>query len=534
MRVSTHSLRTAAILACLFAGRLVNAQASKDTASQKDTGSAKRPVSVKDTAWSYKPILTIFGSATLKNVVADTSGATSTTGSIGVMYETYQVLTTGMISVAGKADTAHGQFGGTLLPTSSGGSLNAGSIELRVHRVLDTKRCRQNLEPNENESFACGLGFRILGSASTGLWDADMSAKQNTPRPTSVPVWGTQWNASYTFVDDSIDNSRVWMIFDFGLATRHMRGDLTLPQNRAFRDSLLKTTQTDFYGPMAQLTIRYGDIYAGLAYYYFGGSLAGLNHGQVVAGIALQANLLAKTIGGARKAKTDSAKLATLQKKALDDSVKKVINNGIAHAQDSLAKKVKEDSVAKAKLDNAAKAQKAHDDSVARAAVDSVDKLRGDTTKKQSVAKPRTTALGSPRQTGVVARVVTYSGHAARSLASAGESTSGENRHRDPRRSDRLRDRRRGFSRHPLRCPARVGPATAAANPMDRSTPRRSTRRELPARAGLRRHRPVHGRRIAGLPVPQRLDLGDGWEAAGDVLDPRRRIQGRIRWRGAT
>jgi hypothetical protein len=315
-----------------------------------------------------KPILTIFGTAALKNVVADTSGATSATGSIGVMYESYHVMTTGLISVAGKVDTAHAQFGGTLLPTSTGGTLNAGSLELRVHRILTLQGCRPHKAIDSDEDPLCGVGFRILGSASSAIWDADPSPKQNNPRPATVPVWGTQWNLSYTFVDDSVDASRVWMIFDIGLATRHMRGDLTLPTPsiRARRDSLLGTTQTDFYGPMAQLTIRYGDIYAGLGYYYFGGSVPGLSHGQVVAGIALQANLLAKTLGDTRKAKSDSVTQAAAKQKAQTDSIKKWAVDS-ARARDSVSNKVKADTLQPAKNDSTKQADSASKKSPARA-----------------------------------------------------------------------------------------------------------------------------------------------------------------------
>ena len=103
-------------------------------------------------------------------------------------------------------------------------------------------------------------------------------------------------------------------------------------------------------------------------------------------------------------------------------------------------------------------------------------------------------------------------------------------RRRGPHRARRLRTR---LSRYPVRRPSRRRPAVAGAAASRVVERRPEGPRVRPAvRAGpdLRRHglpRPAE----RGLPVPQRLDAGAlaGGEAAGDGLDPRRRLPGRLR-----
>ena len=80
---------------------------------------------------------------------------------------------------------------------------------------------------------------------------------------------------------------------------------------------------------------------------------------------------------------------------------------------------------------------------------------------------------------------------------------------------------------HPLRRAARRRPAlegAAAGRRLDRRAQGRRVRRALPAGAGLGRHG-LPRRDERGLPLPQRVDAREGRdEAAGDGLDPRRRL----------
>jgi hypothetical protein len=54
---------------------------------------------------------------------------------------------------------------------------------------------------------------------------------------------------------------------------------------------LLGDTKRNFFGFEFGLGLEYNEIKAGLSYYRMNGNVAGLSHGQVVAGISIQANL---------------------------------------------------------------------------------------------------------------------------------------------------------------------------------------------------------------------------------------------------
>jgi hypothetical protein len=109
-----------------------------------------------------------------------------------------------------------------------------------------------------------------------------------------VPVWASGLGVYYSFVDgsvgDSADQKAVAMVLDVGLAGRHLRGDLF--DQEAVRKALLNgDTRRNFYGLEIGLGIQYEQIKAGITYYFMNGRVNGLSHGQVVAGVSVQANL---------------------------------------------------------------------------------------------------------------------------------------------------------------------------------------------------------------------------------------------------
>ena len=238
-----------------------------------------------------KATVTIFADGGVRSVVGQPAGATSSTGSLGVNFRGSSYVVSGVVNVLSRSDTISSGYGASLLPPASGRSFNSALLDVRrpILPGLDEK-CTK--EPKDR---VCQFGLHMYASASASTW---ATAKDATGKPTAVtdvPVWGSGLGAYYTFFDGGVKDTttRVAMALDATLASRHLRGDLSAADatNAALRKAILGTSGKDFNGLEIGLNIRYNELNAGLTYYSFGGDVAGLSHGQVVAAISVRATL---------------------------------------------------------------------------------------------------------------------------------------------------------------------------------------------------------------------------------------------------
>jgi hypothetical protein len=253
-------------------------------------------------AASEPPRIQIFLSGSIRDVVGQQSEGATGTGSLGMRYIGPSYVATGMINVAGAVDTLTAGFGATMLPPANGRGFNAGLLDVRRRYLFgmdkkcsavarfapraDTLRARGEAVPKDS------LGLHTYLGVSTGRWatarDPDTQAVTET---LDVPVWGAGIGLTYTFIDRRLEDKDVAMVLDVGLATRRLRGDLAADRREGLRDALLLTTKRDFYGPEVGLGLQYENITASLTYYFFGSDIDGFSHGQVVAGVSIQASL---------------------------------------------------------------------------------------------------------------------------------------------------------------------------------------------------------------------------------------------------
>jgi hypothetical protein len=234
-------------------------------------------------------------------------------------------VATGLINVAGSFDTLTSGLGSTMLPPASGRGFNAGLLDIRrrylfgrddhcvqVARLTakaDTLRAEGKPVPVKMQGrLACALGLHTYLGVSTGRWATARNPDTDTVTGTiDVPVWGAGIGLTYTFIDRRMEDKDVAMVLDAGLASRHLRGDLAADSREALRSALIGTTKRDFYGPEVGLALQYDNITASLTYYFFGSDIDGFSHGQVVAGVSIQASLNDWRLGPARIEPADSA-----------------------------------------------------------------------------------------------------------------------------------------------------------------------------------------------------------------------------------
>jgi hypothetical protein len=276
-------------------------------------------------AASEPPRIQIFLSGSLRDVVGQEGGGSTGTGALGMRYIGPAYVATGLINVAGSFDTLTSGVGSTMLPPANGRGFNAGLLDIRrrylfgrddrcgrVARLAptaDTLRAQGKPVPVSMQGrLACALGLHTYIGVSTGRWATALDPATDTVTETiDVPVWGAGIGLTYTFIDRRMEDKDVAMVLDAGIATRHLRGDLAADRRDALRTTLLGTAKRNFYGPEVGLGLQYENITASLTYYFFGSDIDGFSHGQVVAGVSIQASLNDWRLGPAYIASADSA-----------------------------------------------------------------------------------------------------------------------------------------------------------------------------------------------------------------------------------
>lgn len=234
----------------------------------------------------------VFAEGNVKNVVSQPSDVTDVTGSLGIRYLGSTYIATGVINVAGTFDTVTTGFGATLLAPATGKGLNAGLLDIRRRHFFGLGKACKGLKGDL--PIKCNIGFHAYGSVASHRW-ATRTDTEGIPLATQdVQVWGSGIGFFYNFFDgtvgDSLEKKPVAMVLDVGLAGRHLRGDLF--SQDTLRTRLLNgDDRRNFYGLEIGLGIQYEQIKAGLNYYFMNGNVNGLSHGQVVAGVSIQANL---------------------------------------------------------------------------------------------------------------------------------------------------------------------------------------------------------------------------------------------------
>jgi hypothetical protein len=271
-----------------------------------DSAAALRVQAERDyRAWvradtTFYPRAHVFATGNLQSVAGQSSNATTTTGSLGVSYEGTRFRVTGLVSVAAAVDTAQSQFGATMLTTASGSTLNAGLIDIRLWHVFKG-RPEECFGDQGVDDWRCNIGFRTSGSASSTFWRDTVTAKPDTLRPAiSVVTWAVYFGTFYAFSAGKIGTKDLSVVFNLGLETRVVRGDLLDKADSIEHADYLHTTRGAFYGRVVSLEITYGDVHASLEYHNLNGEVNGFSRGAIVAGIALQADLISGILRGAR------------------------------------------------------------------------------------------------------------------------------------------------------------------------------------------------------------------------------------------
>jgi len=235
----------------------------------------------------------VFAEGNLRNVVSQPSDVTSATGSLGMRYRGSTYIASGLINIAGASDTVSTGLGATLLAPSAGKALNAGLLDIRRRFIpFLGKDCDQ---PKMSTKVRCHFGLHFYASIASWRWATTTDSTGAALTAEQVPVWGSGWGFSYTFFDGSIreaapqESRNVAMVLDAALATRHLRGDLF--QQDSLRLRLLGDDRRNFSGLEIGLNLQYRELRSGITYYFMNGDVPGFSHGQVVAGVSVQANL---------------------------------------------------------------------------------------------------------------------------------------------------------------------------------------------------------------------------------------------------
>jgi hypothetical protein len=251
----------------------------------------------------------VFGDGNVKGTVGQDDEATAAAGSLGMRYSDGTFVVTGSINIAGTHSTATKTLGATLLSPATGGPLNAGLVDLRMPHLLSVTTCSTNKEAAW-KSVLCTFGFHAYGSIATTRWATLVDDAGAVTDSTDVPYWGFGFGPSVTFFSGKIgtgdDAKPVSMVLDAGFVSRHLRGDLF--SQDTLRTRLIGTTKRDFYGLELGLGLQFGNVRSGFSYYFLNGDVRGLSHGQVVAGVSIQANLIG---GPLKKNSADSTTGAT-------------------------------------------------------------------------------------------------------------------------------------------------------------------------------------------------------------------------------
>jgi hypothetical protein len=271
-----HSLDSS-VLAALSAA-YKNPLHTADSAKKADHDEA---VKVQQWLNADSMIVSVFGNGNVKSAVSDTT-ATSVQGVLGVVRSTCAADFTVQLNVAAKADTIKGNFGVSILAPATGGFLQAGLIDFRVPHAFRL----------------AGLGYlgpHFYASVSTSNWllPPDPTGIERTFQATALGLGAGVYKQ---LLRNDLSGTFVSVGLDVGLAYRGLYGDLASKNDTAFRGIFLETEKKHFLGPEVGFNMQVGQLKGALHFYYFACDVPGLGRGQVVAGFAIQGDIIARRV----------------------------------------------------------------------------------------------------------------------------------------------------------------------------------------------------------------------------------------------
>lgn len=241
------------------------------------------------------PEVDIFASGAVRDVASNASNPSAVTGALGLRYRGEVFVVAGLVNVASKEDTIRSDFGASLLPPASGHALNAGLLDIRAPRWPSAGIMDHCAQADRQDDIRCHVGLHGYVSTASARWATALDTAGGVIASRVVPTWGMGLGLSYSFVNGVLtDDTRVALVLDAGVATRHIRGDITAMDS--VRASLLGADTKNFIGGEFALNMQYNTIQAGITYYYMSGDIDGFSRGQVVAGVSIQSNLNSKPI----------------------------------------------------------------------------------------------------------------------------------------------------------------------------------------------------------------------------------------------
>jgi hypothetical protein len=225
-------------------------------------------------------IVSVFGNGNVKSAVSDTS-ATSVQGVLGVVRSTCSADFTVQLNVAARSDTIKGNFGVSILAPAAGGFLQAGLVDYR--------------SPHAFRMGGLGrMGPHLYASVSTSNWLLPDTAVVD--RVFQATALGLGAGLYKQLLRNDFAGTFVSVGLDLGLAYRGLYGDLAGKADSTFRVRFLNSTKKHFLGPEMGFNLQVGQLKGALHFYYFATDVPGLGRGQVVAGFAVQGDIISRRV----------------------------------------------------------------------------------------------------------------------------------------------------------------------------------------------------------------------------------------------
>ena len=235
----------------------------------------RSPLSLKDAKASVE----VYADGNLKNALGGENTGPIAAASLGLGIGIGQFSFDLLVNTIGTASALRKDFGNTLLAPASGTSLAAGLVDVRW------------FAGNKPSDRVPASGIRAYGSISSARWQVDTTLSETT----GVVVGGAGMGGFLTLrghvdADAGKKSNGVSALLDVGLAVRAIGGDIASAGNQTKLDAAIGGSKFRM-GFELGLQLSINGAKAGLTYYYFGGDVAGLSRGQVVAGFAVQSAL---------------------------------------------------------------------------------------------------------------------------------------------------------------------------------------------------------------------------------------------------
>lgn len=194
------------------------------------------------------------------------------------------------ITLTGNADTVGNEFGASILNPLTG-SRSA---------YIDWRLWKNDLNINDLLPWnwlklvknLSKLNLHLYGGIASKVWVSD---SLNLSKKVTSIAWGIQY--FYDFLKYKGDDGPFAAILDVGIASRGILGDITGSENKEFRMDVLGTDIRNTYGFEIGLTLIVKNLKANFNYLNLfsltktDAKINGLTHGQIVAGISIQADI---------------------------------------------------------------------------------------------------------------------------------------------------------------------------------------------------------------------------------------------------